>query len=90
MLEVDGLTQVFGGVVALDAVSFRIAEHSITALVGPNGAGKTTLFNIVAGTYVPAAGTVRLAGRMLNGMPAHARVSRALPAPFRMRCSSTT
>ncbi len=71
MLEVDGLTQVFGGVVALDAVSFRIAEHSITALVGPNGAGKTTLFNIVAGTYVATAGTVRLAGRMLNGMPAH-------------------
>ncbi len=82
MLEVDGLTQVFGGVVALDAVSCRIAEHSITALVGPNGAGKTTLFNIVAGTYAPTAGTVRLAGRVLNGMPAHARVSLGIARTF--------
>jgi branched-chain amino acid transport system ATP-binding protein len=82
MLEVDGLTQVFGGVVALDAVSFRIAEHSITALVGPNGAGKTTLFNIVAGSHAPTAGTVRLAGRVLNGMPAHARVSLGIARTF--------
>ena len=82
MLAVDGLTQVFGGVVALDAVSFEVAEHSITALVGPNGAGKTTLFNIVAGSYTPTAGTVRLGGRPLNGLPAHARVGLGIGRTF--------
>jgi branched-chain amino acid transport system ATP-binding protein len=82
MLAIDGVTQVFGGVVALDAVSFQVAEHSITALVGPNGAGKTTLFNIVAGAQTPTAGTVRLAGRVLNGMPAHGRVRLGIGRTF--------
>jgi len=82
MLAVDGLTQVFGGVVALDDVSFEVAEHSITALVGPNGAGKTTLFNIVAGAVSPTAGTVRLSGRPLNGLPAHARVGLGIGRTF--------
>ena len=82
MLAVDGLTQIFGGVVALDDVSFAVAEHRITALVGPNGAGKTTLFNIVAGAYPPTAGTVRLAGRPLNGLPAHARVELGIGRTF--------
>ncbi len=82
MLAVEGLTQVFGGVVALDSVSFQVAEHSITALVGPNGAGKTTLFNIVAGSCTPTAGTVRLAGRLLNGMPAHSRVGLGIGRTF--------
>ena len=82
MLAVDGLTQIFGGVVALDDVSFAVAEHRITALVGPNGAGKTTLFNIVAGAYPPTAGTVRLAGRPLNGLPAHARVELGICRTF--------
>jgi branched-chain amino acid transport system ATP-binding protein len=82
MLAIEGLTQVFGGVVALDAVSLEVAEHSITALVGPNGAGKTTLFNIVAGAYPPTAGTVRLGGRSLNGLPAHARVGLGIGRTF--------
>lgn len=82
MLAVEGLTKVFGGVVALDDVSFEVAEHSITALVGPNGAGKTTLFNIVAGAYPPTAGRVRLAGRPLNGLPAHARVALGIGRTF--------
>ncbi len=82
MLAVEGVTKVFGGVVALDNVSFAVAPHSITALVGPNGAGKTTLFNIVAGTMAATSGTVRLAGRSLNGLPAHARVRLGIGRTF--------
>lgn len=82
MLAVEGLTKVFGGVVALDSVSFQVAEHTITALVGPNGAGKTTLFNIVAGAYPATAGTVRLADRPLNDLPAHGRVRLGIGRTF--------
>ncbi len=82
MLAVEGVTKVFGDVVALDNVSFAVAPHSITALVGPNGAGKTTLFNIVAGTMAATSGTVRLAGRSLNGLPAHARVRLGIGRTF--------
>lgn len=63
MLEVKGITQRFGGVTALEDVSFRVAEGAITGIIGPNGAGKTTLFNIVTGIYVPTGGTVHLQGK---------------------------
>jgi branched-chain amino acid transport system ATP-binding protein len=82
MLQIDRLTKAFGGVTALDDVSFAVAEHTITALVGPNGAGKTTLFNLVAGSYAPSDGTVRLAGRVLNGIPAHERVRLGIGRTF--------
>lgn len=60
MLEVQEITQRFGGVTALEDVSFRVAEGAITGIIGPNGAGKTTLFNIVTGIYTPTSGTVHL------------------------------
>ena len=61
-LEIDGLTIRFGGVTALDGVSFTVAPGSLTALIGPNGAGKTSLFNCISGIYRPTAGRVVLAG----------------------------
>jgi branched-chain amino acid transport system ATP-binding protein len=82
MLDVDRLTKVFGGVIALDGVGFQVAEGSITALVGPNGAGKTTLFNIVAGTYPATAGSISLGGRRLDGMPAYERVQLGIGRTF--------
>lgn len=63
MLDVTGITQRFGGVTALDDVSFRVGAGSITGIIGPNGAGKTTLFNIVTGIYTPTSGTVHLEGK---------------------------
>ena len=82
MLRIERLSKAFGGVTALDDVSFEVAEHSITALVGPNGAGKTTLFNLVAGSYQPTAGDIRLGGRPLNGTPAHQRVRLGIGRTF--------
>jgi branched-chain amino acid transport system ATP-binding protein len=67
-LVVDGLTKHFGGVRAVDSVSFQVARGSITGLIGPNGAGKTTTFNLISGRFAPSAGSVRLDGRLLTGL----------------------
>ena len=69
MLEVSGITQIFGGVTALDAVSFSVSKGDITGVIGPNGAGKTTLFNIITGIYHQTAGTVLLEGKDVTGFP---------------------
>ena len=60
MLEVRGLTQRFGGITALEDISFAVAKGEITGVIGPNGAGKTTLFNIVTGIYAQTSGVVVL------------------------------
>ena len=61
----------FGGVVALDELSFTIAEHEICGLIGPNGAGKTTLFNVVSRIYEPNSGVVMFDGSNLLDVDAH-------------------
>jgi branched-chain amino acid transport system ATP-binding protein len=66
-LEVEGLVKRFGGVTALDGVSFAVPEGSITGLIGPNGAGKSTAFATIAGFHRPDAGHVRLFGREVTG-----------------------
>ena len=60
ILGVDGLTMRFGGVVAVNGLSFAAERHRITALIGPNGAGKTTVFNCITGFYKPTSGAMRL------------------------------
>jgi branched-chain amino acid transport system ATP-binding protein len=65
----------FGGLRVLHGVDFSVAEGEIVALIGPNGAGKTTLFNVINGLVRPSAGSLRLAGRELLGLPAF-RISR--------------
>jgi branched-chain amino acid transport system ATP-binding protein len=69
MLEVSGITQIFGGVTALDSVSFSMTKGDITGVIGPNGAGKTTLFNIITGIYRQSAGSVLLEGKNVTGLP---------------------
>jgi branched-chain amino acid transport system ATP-binding protein len=69
VLEVEGLSKAFGGVQAARNVSFRLAAGELLALIGPNGAGKTTCFNCLNGQLRPDAGSVRLNGRELIGLP---------------------
>nr|HYT26185.1 ATP-binding cassette domain-containing protein [Actinomycetota bacterium] len=66
LLEIDGLTKRFGGVVAVDGCSFAVPEGTVTALIGPNGSGKTTVFNLVTGYLVPDGGSVAFRGRALR------------------------
>ncbi len=67
LLEVRNLRHCFGGLVALDRVSFDVEAGRIKAIIGPNGAGKTTLFNIVSGIYPPTAGQIRFDGTLTTG-----------------------
>ena len=71
VLRADGLTKFFGGVRAVDGVSFAVAAGELVALIGPNGAGKTTCFNLVNGQLAPDAGTVALAGARIDGRAPH-------------------
>ena len=71
VLEVENLTLRFGGLTALDDVSFHIDEGEILGLIGPNGAGKTTCFNAVTGVYRPTSGDIRFQGASLAGMKRH-------------------
>ena len=72
LLQMDDVTLRFGGVVALDAVSFDIRPGEILGLIGPNGAGKTTCFNAMTGVYQPTHGQVLFKGRSLGNRKKHA------------------
>lgn len=71
ILEVENLTLRFGGLLALDDVSFSIGEGEILGLIGPNGAGKTTCFNAVTGVYRPTSGDIRFRGHSIVGQKKH-------------------
>jgi branched-chain amino acid transport system ATP-binding protein len=68
LLEVADLTMRFGGIVALESVSFAVERGRIVGLIGPNGAGKTTCFNMIAGALKPSSGSVVLGGEMITGL----------------------
>jgi branched-chain amino acid transport system ATP-binding protein len=82
MLEVDSLSKAFGGVQALNEVSFSVAAGEIVGLIGPNGAGKTTCFNLINGLLPPSAGSVRLSGRDLKDLPPYRRARLGLARTF--------
>jgi len=71
LLDVSGVTVTFGGIVALDGLSFAIKPGQICGLIGPNGAGKTTMFNVVSRIYQPSSGSVTFDGKDLLSVPAH-------------------
>lgn len=75
LLEVDGLSMRFGGLLAVDGVAFAVGRDEIFAIIGPNGAGKTTVFNCVSGFYRPSTGKIALHGESIGGLPSH-RVAR--------------
>src|SRR5213078_2821039 len=63
VLRAERVTKAFGGLVAVNDVSFDVPQHSIVSLIGPNGAGKTTLFNMLTGLYKPTRGRIVFDGR---------------------------
>jgi branched-chain amino acid transport system ATP-binding protein len=71
ILNVKGVTVSFGGITALDDVSFEVARGAIVGLIGPNGAGKTTMFNCLSRAYTPARGEIVFNGQPLLNVPAH-------------------
>ncbi len=82
LLSVRDVTLRFGGIVALDEVSFDVEPGTITGLIGPNGAGKTTVFNVVTRLYRPDGGDVELDGDSLLRTPAHRIVERGIARTF--------
>lgn len=71
MLELNAVHKRFGGLRAVDDVSFQVEEGAIKAVIGPNGAGKTTLFNLIAGNLLPTSGTIRFQGQEIQGKKPH-------------------
>ncbi len=84
MLQVSGLTKIFGGLRAVDDASLSVDEGRIVALIGPNGAGKTTLFASITGFLPIDAGTVRFLGEDITGLPVHRIARRGMVRTFQI------
>ena len=82
LLEVENVTKRFGGIVALDGVSFVAQPGEIVGLIGPNGAGKTTAFNVITRLYTPDEGDVRFEGKSLLGVRPSGVVTRGIARTF--------
>ena len=84
MLRVNELSKGFGGVRAVDRVSFSLAPDRIAGLIGPNGAGKTTLFNLIAGSLRPSGGRVEFEAARIDGRPPHAVFAAGIVRTFQI------
>ncbi|RMF87650.1 MAG: ATP-binding cassette domain-containing protein, partial [Nitrospinota bacterium] len=83
-ISIQNVTKYFGGICAVDGVSFQMPPGSITGLIGPNGSGKTTLFNLITGFYPPDAGSIWYAGHRLNGLKPHQIVEQGVIRTFQI------
>src|SRR5258708_19106956 len=82
LLELNAVTKQFGGLKAVEAVTFKVYPGQIVSIIGPNGAGKTTVFNLITGLYRPSSGDIRLAGQSLIGLSPDKVVLRGLARTF--------
>jgi len=82
LLRINDLSMQFGGLRAVDQVSFGVESNQITAVIGPNGAGKTTLFNCISGFYRPTTGKVTLNGEEITTFPSHRIARKGLVRTF--------
>ena len=79
---VDGLSMHFGGIKALDQVSFRVERGEVFTIIGPNGAGKTTIFNLVSRIYDPTAGRLIFLDEDITALPPHRIAERGIARTF--------
>ncbi|MBP2313558.1 branched-chain amino acid transport system ATP-binding protein [Azospirillum soli] len=82
LLRVENLSREFGGVLAIENLSFTVAKGDIHSIIGPNGAGKTTLFNLITGVYKPSGGTVLFDGATVSGLPPYKLAARGMSRTF--------
>ena len=82
LLSVQGLSKRFGGLQAVDNVSFVVPQGAIKALIGPNGAGKTTLFNLISGVLRPDSGSITFDGRTVQGLRPHEIAAKGIARTF--------
>jgi branched-chain amino acid transport system ATP-binding protein len=84
LLEIEGLTKRFGGIIASDAISLGVRKGELHAIIGPNGAGKTTLIGQLAGEMAPDAGRIRFEGRDITALPTYRRSQLGLARSFQI------
>lgn len=82
LLAIEGVTRRFGGLIAVNNVSFRVEAGEILSVIGPNGAGKSTLFKLIAGFVKPTTGHILLDGNRIDGLRPHAIAARGLVRTF--------
>lgn len=84
LLQVQGVSKRFRGLLAVDKVSFEVPQGAIYAVIGPNGAGKTTLFNMIAGVFAPDGGSIHFAGEQIDGLPPNQVCQRGIGRTFQI------
>ncbi len=84
ILSVEGLTKNFGGLVAVNELSFSVYAGEIVGLLGPNGSGKSTTMNLISGALAPSAGTIVLDGQDITGLPPHRIARRGVARTFQL------
>ncbi|MEA4812467.1 MAG: ABC transporter ATP-binding protein [Anaerolineaceae bacterium] len=82
LLELDKISMHFGGVKAIDSLSFELEQGEILGIIGPNGAGKTTVLNVLTGVYIPTAGSIRYKNSVINKMPPHEIINHGIARTF--------
>ena len=82
LLNLSGVTKTFGGLVAVNEVSFSVEQGSVMGIIGPNGAGKTTVFNLITGNYTPDRGEILFRGQSLVGRKPHCIVDMGIARTF--------
>lgn len=84
LLELENVTRTFGGLTAVNDLTFHLDQGEVVGLIGPNGAGKTTTFNLISGADKPSSGTVRFKGAIVSGLKAHQVCLRGLTRTFQV------
>lgn len=82
LLQISNLTKRFGGLAAVNDVSFSVPEHGIVGLIGPNGAGKTTIFNLITGVYAATSGTILFKGQSIVGLEPYKIADKGITRTF--------